>query len=130
MRMAKVGVLGGSTKTLLAQLKVPTLDLRSHLRDAVERNSRSGAGLASLTPPSLSKSQSHCKIQNQKRQEKSQGCHHRDSNPGLAASKSKALPLMQIPIPLQGAPRKWWPIAISYVPDNRVKRAGLICEHK
>ena len=66
------------------------------------------------------KSQSLYKIQNQKRQEKSQGCHHRDSNPDLPASKSKAVPLLQIPTPLQGAPREWRSSSLSYVPDNKL----------
>ena len=122
--MSKVGVPVGSTKTHLTQLKVATLV--SDIVCTVPRDniSRSGAPPLSLTPPSLSKSQSLCKIQNQKRQEKSQESHHQDSNPGFPTSKSKALPLVQFPPPLQGAPRECRSSSIFSVPDNTSLHLG------
>ena len=102
LRMTKGGVPVSSTKTLLTQLKVTAL-----VSDAISigqkiYNSRSGASPLSLHHASqkVNLSDTLCKIQNQKREEKGQGSHHQDSNPDLPTSRSKALPLVQFPPPL------------------------------
>jgi hypothetical protein len=74
--------------------------------------------LSSVTPPSPSKSQSLCKIQNQKREEKSQEDQHQESNPGLPTFKSEALPRVQLPTPLQGAPHECRSSTIFSVLDS------------
>ena len=106
VRMSKVGVPVGSIKTHLTQLKVATLVSDIVCTVPQDNNSRSGALPLSLHHSSQKVNLS-CKNQNQKREEKSQESHHQDSNPDLPTSQSKAPPLVQLPTPLQGAPREW-----------------------
>ena len=119
MRITKVGVVGSSTKCLLTQLKRTALVSDVISIGRTDYNSRSGATPLSLHHSSQKvNSTVKSKIRKDKRKVKDVITGTRThTNPGLAASKSKALPTVRIPTPPQGAPRDWRSSFRISVPD-------------